>query len=136
MRLPCDAVDLGDGLLSSTVLDSVRIAGVGTCTPPKFAHPVPDVPPTFGPVQPITIEETLPAVKRVKAGKATGPDDMATEVWKSQCWSSADWLTKFFNLVVAEKKVPMDWQQSTTTPVKVIPVTARTTVQSVRCRIL
>ncbi|EYC44370.1 hypothetical protein Y032_0463g1909 [Ancylostoma ceylanicum] len=84
----------------------------------EFAHPpVPEVPPTFGPVQPITIEETLAALKRMKAGKATGPDDMAAEVWKSQCWSPADWLTKFFNLVIAQKKVPMDWQQSTTIPI-------------------
>ncbi|EYC30555.1 hypothetical protein Y032_0005g2716 [Ancylostoma ceylanicum] len=84
----------------------------------EFAHPpVPEVPPPLGPVEPITIEETLAALKRMKAGKATGPDDMAAEVWKSQCWSSADWLTKFFNLVIAQKKVPMNWQQSSTIPI-------------------
>ncbi|EYC17369.1 hypothetical protein Y032_0031g2431 [Ancylostoma ceylanicum] len=53
----------------------------------------------------------------MKAGKATDPDDMATEVWKSQCWSPAYYLTKFFNLVVAQEKVPMDWQQSITIPI-------------------
>ncbi|EYC14192.1 hypothetical protein Y032_0041g394 [Ancylostoma ceylanicum] len=42
---------------------------------------------------------------------------MTAEVWKSQCSSSAAWLTKFFNLVIAQKKVPMDWQQSTIIPI-------------------
>ncbi|EYC15238.1 hypothetical protein Y032_0037g3406 [Ancylostoma ceylanicum] len=37
----------------------------------EFAHsPVPGVPPTFAPVQPITIEKTMFALKRVKAKRA------------------------------------------------------------------
>ncbi|KAL6729362.1 hypothetical protein Aduo_000423 [Ancylostoma duodenale] len=84
----------------------------------EFVHPpIPEVPPTFGLVQPITIEETMFALKRMKPGKATGPDDMAAEVWKSPCWSSTEWLTKFFKLVIAEKKVPVDWQRSITIPI-------------------
>ncbi|XGW10231.1 hypothetical protein V3C99_012037 [Haemonchus contortus] len=66
----------------------------------EFAHPaIPCAPPVYGPVQKITVRETITAMKRMKSGKATG------------------WLTDFFNQVVAEKKVPESWQQSTTIPI-------------------
>ncbi|VDO86962.1 unnamed protein product [Heligmosomoides polygyrus] len=72
----------------------------------EFAHPpIPCVPPTHGPVQKITVEETEAVLKEMKPGKATGPDDMAADLWKLRCWSPAR-LAKFFNQVVTEKKVP------------------------------
>ncbi|XGW10232.1 hypothetical protein V3C99_012037 [Haemonchus contortus] len=84
----------------------------------EFAHPaIPCAPPVYGPVQKITVRETITAMKRMKSGKATGPDDLAADVWKSKCWNPAGWLTDFFNQVVAEKKVPESWQQSTTIPI-------------------
>ncbi|VDP18817.1 unnamed protein product [Heligmosomoides polygyrus] len=46
----------------------------------------------------------------MKPSKATGPDDVAADVWKSKFWHPAEWLAKFFNQVVAEKKVPC-WRQ-------------------------
>ncbi|VDP11674.1 unnamed protein product [Heligmosomoides polygyrus] len=71
----------------------------------EFAHPpIPRVPPTHGPVQKITVEETEAALKKMKPGKATGPDDIAAELCNSRCWNPAEWLTKFFNQVVAEEK--------------------------------
>uniref|UniRef100_A0A7I4Y565 Reverse transcriptase domain-containing protein n=1 Tax=Haemonchus contortus TaxID=6289 RepID=A0A7I4Y565_HAECO len=45
----------------------------------------------------------------MKSGKASGPDDVAAD--------PAGWLTESFNQVVAEKKVPENWQQSTTIPI-------------------
>ncbi|VDP07493.1 unnamed protein product [Heligmosomoides polygyrus] len=93
----------------------------------EFAHPtIPCVPPTHGPVQKIThgpvqkitVEETEAALKNMKPGKATGPDDIAADLWKSRYWNPAEWLTKFFNQVVAEKKVPGSWQESTTIPIR------------------
>ncbi|EYB87852.1 hypothetical protein Y032_0256g368 [Ancylostoma ceylanicum] len=84
----------------------------------EFSHPpIPQLPPTCGPIQPITVEETMAALKRMKPGKATGPDDVAAELWKSRHWNSAEWLTAFFNKVVEEKKTPVDWQRSTTIPI-------------------
>ncbi|EYB86393.1 hypothetical protein Y032_0279g1182 [Ancylostoma ceylanicum] len=56
----------------------------------EFGHPpIPQLPPTRGPIQPITVEETMAALKRMKPGKATGPDDVAAELWKSRHWNSA-----------------------------------------------
>uniref|UniRef100_A0A183FEI5 Transposase n=1 Tax=Heligmosomoides polygyrus TaxID=6339 RepID=A0A183FEI5_HELPZ len=62
----------------------------------------------------ITVEEAL---KKMKPGKATGPDDLAADLWKSKSWYPAKWLATFFNQVIAEKKVPDIWQRSTTIPI-------------------
>ncbi|EYC33056.1 hypothetical protein Y032_0002g578 [Ancylostoma ceylanicum] len=63
----------------------------------EFTHlPILQLPPTQGPVQPITVEETEAALKQMKSGKATRPDDVA---------------------VIVEKGVPLDWQRSTTIPI-------------------
>ncbi|VDP12487.1 unnamed protein product [Heligmosomoides polygyrus] len=84
----------------------------------EFSYPpIPCVPPTHGPVQKITVEEMDAALTKMKQGKATGPDDIAAELWNSRCWNPAEWLTKFLNQVVTEKKVPGSWQQSTTIPI-------------------
>ncbi|EYC37598.1 hypothetical protein Y032_0777g2280 [Ancylostoma ceylanicum] len=48
-------------------------------------------------------KEKQAALNQMKPGKAMGPDDIAVELWKSECWSSAAWLTKFFNRMVMEK---------------------------------
>ncbi|VDO19221.1 unnamed protein product [Heligmosomoides polygyrus] len=56
----------------------------------EFAHPpIPCVPPTHGPVRKITVEEkeatlTL-TLKKMKPGKATGPNDIAADLLKSRC---------------------------------------------------
>ncbi|XGW01098.1 hypothetical protein V3C99_013785 [Haemonchus contortus] len=84
----------------------------------EFAHPaILCAPPVQGPVQKITVNETIAALKKMKSGKATGPDDLAADLWKSKGWNPTEWLTEFFNQVVAEKKVPERWQQSTTIPI-------------------
>uniref|UniRef100_A0A7I4XRC0 Reverse transcriptase domain-containing protein n=1 Tax=Haemonchus contortus TaxID=6289 RepID=A0A7I4XRC0_HAECO len=84
----------------------------------EFAHPaIPCAPPVHGPVQKITVSETITAMKKMKSGKASGPDDVAADLWKSIGWNPAGWLTEFFNQLVAEKKVPESWQQSTTIPI-------------------
>ncbi|EYC07311.1 hypothetical protein Y032_0071g586 [Ancylostoma ceylanicum] len=54
----------------------------------------------------------------MKPGEATIPDDVAGELWNSRHWNSAEWLTAFFNEVVEEKKTPVDWQRSTTIPIR------------------
>ena len=84
----------------------------------EFAHPpIPHVSPTYGPVQAITTEETEAALKRMMSHKVTGPDDVAVDLWKSQCWGSAEWLARFFNQIVAEKIVPSEWQRSIMIPI-------------------
>ncbi|VDO85383.1 unnamed protein product [Heligmosomoides polygyrus] len=58
-------------------------ASVGSPTIPSTA-------PTHGPVQKITVEETEAALKKMRPGKATGPDDVAADLWKSKYWYPAE----------------------------------------------
>ncbi|XGW06744.1 hypothetical protein V3C99_016790, partial [Haemonchus contortus] len=79
----------------------------------EFAHPsIPCAPPVHGPVQKITVNETITALTKMKSGKATGPDDLAADLWKSKDWNPAGWLTEFFNQVVAEKKLATEHDDS------------------------
>ncbi|VDP57569.1 unnamed protein product [Heligmosomoides polygyrus] len=51
----------------------------------EFPHPaIPSTTPTHGPVQKTTVEETEAALKKMRPGKATGPDDVAADLWKSK----------------------------------------------------
>ncbi|EYC46241.1 hypothetical protein Y032_0403g817 [Ancylostoma ceylanicum] len=62
----------------------------------EFAHlSIPQLPPTHGLVHSTTVQEKEAALIQMKSGKATGPDDVAVEPWKSECWSFVAWLTKF-----------------------------------------
>ncbi|EYB80913.1 hypothetical protein Y032_0397g703 [Ancylostoma ceylanicum] len=78
--------------------------------------PIPQLPPTYGPIQPITVDETMVVLKRTKPGKATD-DDVAAELWVSRHFTSPELLAGLFNWVVAQKKTPLNWQRSTTTPI-------------------
>ncbi|VDP45163.1 unnamed protein product [Heligmosomoides polygyrus] len=84
----------------------------------EFPHPaIPSAVSAHGPVHKITMEETEAAPKKMKPGKATGPDDRAVDVWKSNLWYLTEWLAEFFEQVVKEKKVPECWHNSTTIPI-------------------
>ncbi|VDO63574.1 unnamed protein product [Heligmosomoides polygyrus] len=78
----------------------------------ELPHPaIPSTAPTHGPVQKVNVEEKEAALKKTGPGKATGPEDMASDLWKSMFWNPAEWLAKIFNQIVAEKKVPDCWSQ-------------------------
>jgi hypothetical protein len=84
----------------------------------EFPHPpIPTAEPVQGPIQPITVNEVEEAIRAMKTGKATGPDDIAAELWKSRNWNPAVWLTQLFNRIAAEKKAPTDWSRSITVPI-------------------
>ncbi|VDO88272.1 unnamed protein product [Heligmosomoides polygyrus] len=65
----------------------------------------------------IAVEDIEAALKKMRPGKATGPDDVAADLWKSMYWNPAEWLAKFLNQIVTEKKVPECRRQSTTIPI-------------------
>ena len=45
------------------------------------------------PGRPITREEVKEALRKMKSGKAVGPDSIPVEVWKSLGKECIDWLT-------------------------------------------
>ncbi|VDL81607.1 unnamed protein product [Nippostrongylus brasiliensis] len=76
---------------------------------PPFPHAEPIV---GRPILPISAEEVVLALRKMKPGKATGPDDVAAELWKSRHWNSANWLARFFNQIIAERKMPQIGSQA------------------------
>lgn len=89
----------------------------------EFPHPpIPDSAPVAGPVRSIDKSEVADALQKMRPGKATGPDDMAVEVWRSKLESPgfqqpAAWLAEFFNQIIKEKEIPADWRSSITVPI-------------------
>jgi hypothetical protein len=60
--------------------------------------------------------EVKDALKRMKGGKAMGPDGLAIEVW-SLGDGAIVWLTKLFNLIFRSNKMPDEWRWSILVPI-------------------
>jgi hypothetical protein len=60
-------------------------------------------------IQKAKIEEAL---KRMKRGKAMGPDGIPIEVWRCLGVRAIVWLAKLFNLIFQENKMPEEWRRS------------------------
>ena len=54
--------------------------------------------------------EVREALKKMKGGKAVGPDDIPIEVWKCLGDEGISWLTKLFNTILKTKKMPDEWR--------------------------
>ncbi|VDO97690.1 unnamed protein product [Heligmosomoides polygyrus] len=83
----------------------------------EFAHSaIPSASPVYGSFQKISVRETKAASRKMMPGKATGPDDLATDLWKSKSWYPAEWMTMLFNQVVVEKKASNNQRRSPASP--------------------
>ena len=65
-------------------------------------------------IQEAEVRETL---KRMKGGKAMGPDGIPIEVWRGLGDIAIVWLTKLFNLIFRSNKMPEEWRRSTLVPI-------------------
>ncbi|KAM3386548.1 hypothetical protein ACQJBY_009864 [Aegilops geniculata] len=61
-------------------------------------------------VRRIQESEVKEALKRMKGGKAMGPDCIPIEVWKGLGDIAIVWLTKLFNLIFWANKMPEEWR--------------------------
>ena len=61
--------------------------------------------------------EVVKALRRMKPGRALGPDGIPIEVWKSLGDLGVTWLTKLFNKIVMTRKMPDEWRRSTLVPI-------------------
>ncbi|KAK3528390.1 hypothetical protein QTP86_034256, partial [Hemibagrus guttatus] len=50
--------------------------------------------------------------KRMKSGKAVGPDDIPVEVWKCLGEAAVEFLTSLFNRVLESERMPEEWRRS------------------------
>ena len=65
-------------------------------------------------IQEAEVRETL---KRMKGGKAMGPDGIPIEVWRGLGDIAIVWLTKLFNLIFRSNKMPEEWRRSILVPI-------------------
>uniref|UniRef100_A0A8I6Y751 Reverse transcriptase domain-containing protein n=1 Tax=Hordeum vulgare subsp. vulgare TaxID=112509 RepID=A0A8I6Y751_HORVV len=61
--------------------------------------------------------EVKEALKRMKVGKAMGPDGIPIEVWRGLGDIAMVWLTKLFNLIFWSNKMPEEWRRSILVPI-------------------
>jgi len=57
------------------------------------------------------------ALKKMKLGRALGPDGIPIEVWKSLGDRGIYWLTNLFNKILMSKSMPNEWRKSTLVPI-------------------
>lgn len=69
-----------------------------------------------GPVEAISPQEVKVAIQKMKNRKATGPDEIPAELWKSMGDIGVAWLTKLFNEILITTKIPDMWRSSNLIP--------------------
>ncbi|KAK3541761.1 hypothetical protein QTP86_003520 [Hemibagrus guttatus] len=63
-------------------------------------------------VDKIRKDEVRKALKRMKNGKAVGPDNIPVEVWKCLGEAAVEFLTSLFNRVLESERMPEEWRRS------------------------
>jgi hypothetical protein len=61
--------------------------------------------------------EVKDALKRMREGKAMGPDGIPIEVWRTLGDVAIVSLTNLFNLIFRSNKMPDEWRQSILVPI-------------------
>ena len=62
-------------------------------------------------VDKIKKDEVRKALKRMKSGKAVGPDDIPVEVWKCLGEVAVGLLTRLFNRILETDRIPDKWRK-------------------------
>ncbi|KAK2917518.1 hypothetical protein Q8A73_004265 [Channa argus] len=65
----------------------------------------------------ISKSEVRRTLKRMKSGKAVGPDDKPVEVWKCLGEVAVEFLTSLFNKILESERMPEDWRRSVLVPI-------------------
>ena len=62
-------------------------------------------------------EEVKNALRRMKKGKAVGPDELPVEVWKCMGEMEIEFLTRLFNRLLMGERMPEEWRRSVLIPI-------------------
>ena len=65
----------------------------------------------------IRASEVIFALKKMKSGRALGPDGIPIEACKCLGDVGVSWLTKFFNKIILTKKMSNEWRKSILIPI-------------------
>ena len=61
--------------------------------------------------------EVKNALRRMKKGKAVGPDELPVEVWKFMGKIGIKFLTRLFNRILVGEQMPKKWRRSVLIPI-------------------
>ena len=70
-----------------------------------------------GPIEEITRGEVEEALKKMKNGKATGPDEIPAEIWKYLGQDGVTVLYKLLNAILRGGKMPAAWRINILIPI-------------------
>ena len=65
----------------------------------------------------ISKEEVKAAMRRLKSGKAVGPDDIPVEAWRCLGEMAVEFLTRLFNTILESERMPEEWRRSVLVPI-------------------
>ena len=65
----------------------------------------------------VSREEVKNALRRMKKGKAVGPDELPVEVWKCMRKMGIEVLTRLFNRLLIGERMPEEWRRSVLIPI-------------------
>ena len=65
----------------------------------------------------VSREEVKNALRRMKKGKAVGPDELPVEVWKRMGKMGITFLTRLFNRLLMNERMPEEWRRSVLIPI-------------------
>ena len=65
----------------------------------------------------VSREEVKNALRRMKKGKAVGPDELPVEVWKCMKEMETKVLTRLFKRLLVGERVPEEWKRSVLIPI-------------------
>ena len=65
----------------------------------------------------VSREEVKNALRRMKAGKAVGPDELLVEVRKCMGEMEIEFLTRLFNRLLVGKRIPEEWRRNVLIPI-------------------
>ena len=65
----------------------------------------------------VSKEEVKNALRKMKKGKAVGPDELPVEVWKCMGKIKIKFLTRLFNRLLMGKWMPEEWRRNVLIPI-------------------
>ena len=107
-------------MVSNTALHHIhqRLKEIFGTSNSQFNRPAPENPPDIAEAEidididcnPPTREEIIRAIKKMKNGKAAGPDGIPAEALKADVETTADMLLPLFVKIWEQEETPTDWK--------------------------